>query len=186
MIVRKLWFVSLVVAAVAALGCGESGDGSGGAAGTGGSAGTGGTGGSAGAGGTAGSGGGVAPAESGLYSYLTPGTYACLFVSDDRTKLVADPSCYSVAFRFLTNRVGPCVINYPIEGDDPQEIPIVDGKFEVQANQTDGLGDYTVEFSGEFSETGGVTGMASHSRDCPEDQEWQMSPGCCSRCDWCQ
>ena len=89
-------------------------------------------------------------------------------------------------FGFLSNREGSCAVDYPLEGDATPEIPIVDNGFEVEIARTDGLGEYTIRFSGEFNANGGVSGMATHTRDCPTDQAWSANPGCCSRCDWCQ
>jgi hypothetical protein len=119
-------------------------------------------------------------------SWLLRRTYVCLFVNEDRTKLVADPSCLGLAFRFLSNRAGSCAVDYPLAGDPTPEIPIVNNRFEVEIARTDAFGEYTIRFSGEFNANGGVSGMATHTRDCLTDQAWTANPGCCSRCDWCQ
>jgi len=199
---RKLLFLSLLVGAVAILGCGnddgDGGGGSGGEAGSGGAAGSGGEAGSGGAGGTAGTGasGGVAITP-GLYSAQRPGTLVCLFVNDDGTKLVADDNCpwgpqgEGVAFR-LTSVPGdatPCAIYYPVEGDEPQEIPIVEGRFEIAATRTAGDQQYTIMVSGEFDENGGVSGIATDSSACPDERAWSAGAGCCTACEregWCE
>jgi len=182
------------------VGCSETADdgGDGATGGDGGSAGTGGTAGSAGTGGAAGTGGGGGVAITpGLYSSSPRGTLVCLFVNQDGTKLVADDSCpwgpegQPVAFRLtsIDPDQGSCAIYYPVEGDDPQEIPIVDGGFEIETTQTDGIGEYTIRFSGEFNENGTVSGVGTHSRDCPTDRNWSAGPGCCSQCQrdgWCE
>jgi hypothetical protein len=103
--------------------------------------------GTAGTGGTAG-GGRIATRE-GLYSSLVPSRYACLFVNEENPELVAAASCLGSAFRFLFNREGTCAVDYPVEGDVPQETPIADDKFEVETTRSDGLGEYTIRFSGE-------------------------------------
>jgi len=168
--------------ALVVLGCASSDNGgeNGGDGGNGGAAGTGG-------------GGGVAISP-GLYSSQPRGTLVCLFVKQDGTKLVADSSCpfglagEPVAFRLTSvpGDNGSCAISYPVEGDDPQEIPIVDGRFEIETTQEDGIGEYTIKFSGEFNENGTVSGVGTHSRDCPTDRNWSAGPGCCSQCEWCK
>jgi hypothetical protein len=197
---HKSLFVSLLIGALAVLGCAEDsgGDGGFGGGGAGGSAATGGTagtGGEAGSGGEAG-GGGVEIAT-GLYSAQRPGTLVCLFVNEDGTKLVADDNCpwgpqgEGVAFR-LTSVPGdatPCAIYYPVEGDDPQEIPIVDGRFEIEATRTAGDQQYTIMVSGEFDENGGVSGVATDSSACPDERAWSAGLGCCTACEregWCE
>jgi hypothetical protein len=81
-----------------------------------------------------------------------------------------------------------CAITYPEEGDDPQEILIVDGRFEIEATRTDALGEYTIVVNGEFADNGMVSGFGTHSRDCPDERNWSAGPGCCSQCErdgWC-
>jgi hypothetical protein len=204
---QRLWLVSVLAGALTVFGCGSSDDGNGGGAGTGGgtgggagtggSAGTGGTAGSAGmpgtggSGGTAGAGGGVSSITPGLYSAQPRGTLVCLFVNEDGTGLVADPSCRTnKAFYLLDTGEAmvqdECLITYPDEGDAEQEVPIVDGRFEIEATRTDAIGEYTISVSGEFSENGGVNGVGTHSRDCPDERTWSAGAGCCSQCEWCQ
>jgi hypothetical protein len=199
MSIRRLLFLSLLVGSLAVLGCGggdnddNGGNGGDGGAGTGG---TGGSGGNAGAGGAAGTGGGGGGAISpGLYSSQPRGTQVCLFVNQDGTKLIADSSCpfgtgdpQMLAFSLtsIDSVEGSCAISYPVEGDDPQEIPIVDGGFEIETTQTDGIGTYTIRFSGDFNENGTVSGVGTHSRDCPTERNWSADPGCCSQCEWCK
>lgn len=150
-----------------------------------------GTGGTAGSGGTAGTGGtGAFAITPGHWSYFLSFTSVCLFVNEDGTKLVADPSCnqtenpmFPYAFQILANPAGDiCGFGYPMEGDDPQEVPIVDNKFDIEQTR----GDVTIKFSGEFSGSDSVGGVASTTMNCPEDVPWRASPGCCSRCTWCQ
>lgn len=192
-ILHKHILCSTLVVALAVLGCGNDGNGGGAAGGNGGDAGNGG-----GTGGTGGSGGGVVP-QGNLYSSQPRGAIRCLFVNQDGTKLVADPSCSfsqtppfgePVAFYLLDLGEAmlddSCVITYPEEGDDPQEVSIIDGQFTMQATRTDGLGEYTIMVSGEFAENGTVSGVASHSRDCPEGRNWSAGPGCCSQCEFCR
>jgi len=204
MTIRRLLLLSLLTGSLAALGCGDSDDnggiGGGGGAGTGGTAGSGGAAGSGGTGGAAGTGGGAGvEITPGLYSSSPRGTQLCLFVNEDGTKLVADAACpfgtgnpQMAAFRLTsTGEAGvqdDCAITYPEEGDDPQEIPIVDGRFEIEATQTDGISAYTIKFSGEFNENGTVSGVGTHSRDCPDERNWSAGPGCCLQCErdqWC-
>ncbi len=190
---HRLLFFPLLVSALVLLGCGTSDNGNGGGAGTGGAAGTGG---GAGTGGTAGTGGGGGAAITpGLYSASPRGTLVCLFVNEDGTKLVSDPSCrVDVAFYLLDLGEAmvqdDCLITYPEEGDDPQEIPIEeDGSFEIQATRTDAIGEYTIMVSGQFQETGTVSGVGTHSRDCPDARSWSAGPGCCLQCQrdgWCE
>ncbi len=186
------------------VGCSETADdggdgatgGDGGSAGAGGTAGTGGTAGSAGSGGAAGTGGGGGAAIGpGLYSSQPRGTLVCLFVNQDGTKLVADSSCpfgtgdpQMLAFRLtsIDPDQGSCAIDYPVEEDDPQEIPIVDGRFEIETTRTDAISAYTIRFSGGFNENGTVSGVGTHSRDCPDNRNWSAGPGCCSQCQWCK
>jgi hypothetical protein len=202
--ISRLVLLALLTGALTVLGCGGSGNGGDGGNGNGGSAGDGGSGGSAGTaggGGSAGSGGngsggsGGVAISPGLYSSQPRGTLVCLFVNQDGTKLVADSSCpfgpgdsQMVAFRLTSSDPveGSCAVNYPVEGDEPQEIPIVDGRFEIDTTQTDGIGAYTIKVSGEFNENGTVSGVGTHSRDCPTDRNWSAGPGCCSQCEWCK
>ena len=202
MSIRRLLFLSLLVGSLAVLGCGGSdnggngGDGGAGTGGTAGSGGTGGSGGSAGTGGAAGTGGGGGGAISpGLYSSQPRGTEVCLFVNQDGTKLIADSSCpfgpgdppmLAFSFKSIDPAEGSCAISYPVEGDDPREIPIVDGGFEIETTQTDGIGSYTIRFSGDFNENGTVSGVGTHSRDCPTERNWSAGLGCCSQCEWCK
>ena len=112
---HKLGLLSVLIAALAVFGCGTDGDGNGGGgAGNGGDAGDGGD---AGNGGTGGVGGGGDVVTQGLYSTQRVGTLVCLFVNEDRTKLVEDANCYSNAFSFVSNPgVEPsCAITYPVE-----------------------------------------------------------------------
>jgi len=190
---RKSLFVSLLSGALAVLGCAEDSGGDGGFGGGGGGAG-----GSAAAGGTAGTGGsggvGIAP---GLYSSSPRGTLVCLFVNQDGTKLVADDSCpwgaegEAVAFRLtsIDPEQGSCAIYYPVAGDDPQEIPITDGRFEIEATRMVGEQQYSIRVSGEFDETGRVSGVATDSVACPDERAWYADPGCCAQCQrdgWCE
>ena len=181
--ISRLVLLALLAGALTFLGCGGSttdGDaGSGGTAGTAGSAGTGGTGGT-----------GAFAITPGHWSYFVLRTADCLFVNEDGTKLVADPSCntagnptFPYAFQFLANPDGDiCGFGYPMEGEEPQEVPIVDNKFEIEQIR----GDVTIKFGGEFTSSNSVTGVASSTMNCPEDVPWSASPGCCSRCAWCQ
>ena len=177
-----------------------SGCGDGGVGGAGGVAGDGGDGGAAGMGGMAGMAGvgGVGGTGGSGEFAITPGhwsswllrTSICLFVNEDGTKLVADPSCnqtenplFPFAFQVLANPDGDiCGFGYPMEGEEPQEVPIVDNKFEIEQTR----GDVTIKFSGEFGDSNSVGGVASSTMNCPEDVPWTASPGCCSRCSWCQ
>ena len=187
------FFVGWVLAfALVFSGCSDGGDG--GAAGDGG---TGGDGGAAGMGGIAGVGGVGGTGGSGEFA-ISPGdwsswllrTSSCLFVNEDGTKLVADPCCnqtenrlFPFAFQVLANPDGDiCGFGYPMEGEEPQEVPIVDNKFEIEQTR----GDVTIKFSGEFGDSNSVGGVASSTMNCPEDVPWTASPGCCSRCSWCQ
>jgi hypothetical protein len=179
---HRLLFFSLLASGLALLGCGTSGNGTGGSTGAGGSAGTG------------GGGSGGAAITPGLYSASPRGTLICLFVNQDGTKLVADASCRGGEAFYLLDLgeamvQDDCLITYPEEGDDPQEIPIEDGRFEIQATRTDGIGEYTIMVSGQFDENGRVSGVGTHSRDCPDDRSWSAAPGCCSQCQrdgWCE
>jgi hypothetical protein len=182
--VSKLFFFAVLAGSLALLGCGNSDSGD-----NGGTAGGSGTGGTAGAGGVA-----IAP---GLYTSSPRGTLACLFVNEDGTKLVADNSCpwgpegQGVAFRLTSvdPEQGSCAIYYPIEGDDPQEIPIVDGRFQIEATRTAGDLTYTIMVSGEFAENGRVSGVGSDSSACPDDRAWYADLGCCLQCQrdgWCE
>lgn len=189
---RKVGILPLLIGAIAVFGCGDGGDGGGGSGGDGGTAASSGTGGAAGTGGSGGT--AITP---GLYSASPRGTLVCLFVSEDGTKLVADPSCPwgigvpNVAFRLTSVDVdqGSCAITYPEEGDEPQEIPIVDGRFEIVTTRADGLGEYTIVVNGEFADNGTVSGFGTHSRDCPDERTWSAGPGCCLQCQrdgWCE
>jgi hypothetical protein len=117
-------------------------------------------------------------------------TSICLFVNEDGTKLVADTSCnqtenplFPYAFEMRANPAGDiCVFGYPMEGEEPQEVPIVDNRFEIEQTR----GDVTIKFSGEFSGSDSVSGVASSTMNCPQDVPWSATPGCCSRCAWCQ
>ena len=183
---HRLLFFPLLVGALALLGCGTSGNGTDGGAGNGGDGGTGGT--------AGGGGGGGAAITPGLYSASPRGTLVCLFVNEDGTKLVEDPSCRGGAAFYLLDLgeamvQDDCLITYPEVGDDPQEIPIEDGGFEIQATRTDAIGEYTIMVSGQFEENGSVSGVGTHSRDCPDARSWSAGPGCCSQCQrdgWCQ
>ena len=184
--VRKLIFLSMLVGALAVLGSGNGDDGQGGNGGGGDT----GNGGDAGNGGTAGVGGGGG-IVTGLYSSQPRGAIRCLFVNQDGTRLVADPSCRGdVAFYLLDLGEAmvqdDCLITYPEEGDDPQEVPIVDGQFTIETTRTDGLGEYTIMVNGEFTENGSVSGVGSHSRDCPDERAWSAGAGCCSQCEFCK
>ena len=188
----KYVLLAVLTGALTVLGCGESGDGGNG---NGGSGGDGGSGGTAGSGGNGSGGSGGVAISAGLYSSQPRGTLVCLFVNQDGTKLVADSSCpfgtgdpQMVAFSLtsIDSVEGSCAVNYPVEGDEPQEIPIVDGRFEIDTTQTDGIGEYTIRVSGEFNENGTVSGVGTHSRDCPTDRNWSAGPGCCSQCEWCK
>ena len=95
------------------------------------------------------------------------------FLAGDLGELANHPQ--SLAFS------GECS-GYPMEGDDPQELPILDNKFDIEQTR----GDVTIKFSGEFTGSDSVTGFASTTMNCPEDVPWSASSGCCSRCDWCQ
>jgi hypothetical protein len=200
---HKFGLLSLLIAAIAVLGCGTSGDGNGGGDGGAGNGGAGsggdtGNGGDAGNGGVGGTGGGVVP-QGDVYSSQPRGAIRCLFVNQDGTSLVADASCpFSqtpplngpVAFYLLDLGEAmlddSCVITYPEVGDEPQEVPIVNGQFEFEASRTDLLGPYTITVSGQFSDTGRVNGVATHSRDCPDGRNWFADLGCCSQCTFCR
>lgn len=180
----RLVLLALLAGALTVLGCGgTSDDGDGGSAGNGGTAGTGGTAGSSGTGGT-----GAFAITPGQWSYFLVGTSVCLFVNEDGTKLVADPGCAQSgsntwAFEFRTNRQdGICSFGYPMEGEEPQEVPIVDNKFAIEQTR----GGVTIKFNGEFTGSDSVGGLASSTMNCPMDQAWSASSGCCTRCDWCQ
>ena len=164
--ISRLVLLALLAGALTFLGCGGSttdGDaGSGGTAGTAGSAGTGGAGAFA-----------ITP---GHWSYFLSFTSVCLFVNEDGTKLVADPSCnqtenplFPYAYQLLANPDGDiCGFGYPMEGEEPQEVPIVDNKFEIEQIR----GDVTIKFRGEFTSSNSVTGFASSTMNCPEDVPW--------------
>ena len=103
--------------------------------------------------------------------------------------LVADETCLQSgtgpgwAFEFRTNRQdGICVLGYPEEGEVPQAVPIVDNQFEIETTR----GDIAIKFSGTFTGPDSVNGVASSTMNCPMDQAWSATPGCCTRCDWCQ
>jgi len=69
------------------------------------------------------------------------------------------------------------------QGEQPQPVPIVDNKFQIEDTQA---GDVTIKFRGEFTGSNSVGGVASSTMNCPLDQAWSASPGCCSSCNWCQ
>ena len=178
--------LAVLVGALSVLGCGgTSSDGNGGEGGNGngGSAGDGGSGGT----GTGGSGGSVAITP-GIWTAWGAGTAVCLYVNQDGTELVADDECDMrtppSAFQFTTNRQdGICGFSYPEVGQLPQPVPIVNNRFQIQQIQA---GDVTIKFSGEFTSSNSVGGVASSTMNCPLDQAWGASPGCCSICDWCK
>lgn len=184
----RLMFLTVSMGALTVLGCGGSG-GDGGA-GEGGNGGTAGSGGTAGGGGTAGSGGsGAFAITPGLWSTGPRATSVCLFVNETGDALVADESCNQSgpdfwAFEFRTNRQPPsiCAFGYPLEGEVPQDVPIVDNKFDIEQIR----GDITIKFSGEFTGGDTVGGVASSTMNCPADERWSAKPGCCSGCAWCQ
>jgi hypothetical protein len=174
--------LAVLAGALTVLGCGESGDGGNGNGGSAGSAGGGGS------SGNGGSGGGIAITP-GIWTAWAAGTAVCLYVNQDGTALVADAECDMrtppSAFQFTTNRQPPdiCGFSYPEVGEQPQPVPIVDNKFQIEDIQA---GDVTIAFSGEFTGSNSVGGVASSTMNCPLDQAWSASPGCCSICDWCQ
>lgn len=179
--------LALLAGSLTVLGCGgttESGE-----AGTGGFAGAGGAGGSAGAGGSGGSGGvDITP---GIWTYWIGTQSVCLFVNEDATALVADGQCSqngidlaSWAFEFRTNTVDvSCGLAYPMDGEVPQEVPIVNNSFMIETMR----GDTLVKFGGTFTASNAVSGTASSWNEtlmlgCPMDMPWSASPGLCSRC----
>jgi hypothetical protein len=100
-----------------------------------------------------------------------------LFVNQEGTKLVADPSCpFSqtppfggpVPFYLLDNGVAgvqdDCVMTYPEAEDELQEVPIVDGQFTIEATRTDGLGEYTIMIGRPLERLPGRTSLVGRSQ----------------------
>lgn len=67
----------------------------------------------------------------------------------------------------------------------PQEVPIDDNRFEIEQTRTDGIGTFTLKFSGEFTGSDSVSGVASSTRGCPVDESWGATSGCCTSCGYC-